>query len=205
MRFTLQRDRYRRLSAYADGPSGRDVDCRVHVRVRLMPAGCALENRLAPAVFRCAIPADATGLRRAGWIDLLYSPRRLVFEAPHEMPPTVGEDATIETGLCAAPVRQVRAWPFGVGPGLGTLGHLGDAIAKLHARARVSARSGQLRTSTDLARRFDIIRIEDLRMPASRPVGHPIRLRLRKSTGQPNVLDPIRRDRQFLISEGGTA
>lgn len=41
LRFTLRRDPYGRPSACADGPSGRDVDCRVHVCVRLVSAGDA--------------------------------------------------------------------------------------------------------------------------------------------------------------------
>ena len=109
LRFTLRRDPYGRLSACADGPSGRDVDCRVHVRVRLMSAGYAPEDRLALTVVRCAVPADAAGLRRVRRLIFSTRPGGLVLQAPDEQSPAVGQDAPVESGFGAATVRQVRS------------------------------------------------------------------------------------------------
>src|SRR5207247_6827246 len=120
LRFTLQRDPYGRLSACADGPSGRDVDSRVHVRVRPMSAGCAPEDRLALSVVRCAVPADTTGLRRVRRVDLLDPSRRLVLQALDQAAPAAGQDAPVQSGLGPATVRQIGAWSFGVGFGLGS-------------------------------------------------------------------------------------
>jgi hypothetical protein len=89
LRFTLRRDRYRRLSACADGPSGRDV----HFRVRMMPANCTPEHRLALAVVRRAVPTDVTGLRRV---------RRDSCPQPDEPSPRLGQ----LTGVLAVPRRR---------------------------------------------------------------------------------------------------
>ncbi len=127
LRFTLRRDRYGRLSACADGPSGRDVDCRVHVRVRLMPTGRASEARLALTVLRRAVPADAAGLRRVRRIDFLNASRCLLLQTTDQCTPAVGQDASVESGLRTATVRQVSAWSFGDRFGLGTSAHRCDA------------------------------------------------------------------------------
>ncbi len=126
LRFTLQRDPDRRLSACADGPSGRDVDCRVHICVCPMAAGCAPEHRLALAVVRCAVPADTTGLRRVCRLHFLDPTRRLVLQASDQLAPSIGQDAAIESCFGAATVRQVRTWSFRGRFGLRSPGHLGD-------------------------------------------------------------------------------
>jgi len=127
LRFTLRRDLCGRLSACADGPSGRDVDCRVHIRLRLMSAGCAPEDRLALTVLRCAMPADATGLRRVRGADLLDPARSLVLQTSYQRAPAVGQDAPIETGFRASTVRQVPTCSRGIGLGPRALGHPNDA------------------------------------------------------------------------------
>jgi hypothetical protein len=126
LRFTLLRDPYWRLSACTDGPSGRDVDCRVHVRVRLMSAGDTPEDRLALAVVRCAMPAGAAGLRRIGRVDLLDSSRGFMLQSAYERTPAVGQDAPIQTGFCAASVRQVHALSLWIWLGLGAPCHPGN-------------------------------------------------------------------------------
>ncbi len=124
MRFTHQRDPYGRLSACADGPPGRDVDCRIHVRVRQVPAGYAPENRLALTVLRCAMPADVAGLRSKCGIHPLDPPRRLLFQATNQGAPTVGQDAPIQACFGAATVREVRTWLVGIRSELGPPGEL---------------------------------------------------------------------------------
>ena len=119
LRFTLRRDPYRRLSACADGPSGRDVDCRVHVRVRLMPAGHAPEHRLALAVLRCAVPADAAGLRRVRRIDFLDPSRCLVLQPLDQPPQPLARMPRFRPALARRrfgrypPVVQGRVWASG--------------------------------------------------------------------------------------------
>lgn len=114
MRFTLRWDPWGHPSACTDSPSGCDIHCRVDVRVRLVSAGCAPEDRLALAVVRCAMPADATGLRRVRGVDLLDPPRGFLLKSTNQSGPSVGEDTAIESGLGASTVRQVPTWSFGV-------------------------------------------------------------------------------------------
>ncbi len=126
LRFTLRRDPYGRLSACADGPSGRDVDCRVHVGIRLMPAGYAPEHRLALTVVRCAMPTDAAALRRVRRVHLLDSSRGLVLQPGYQVTPAVGQDAPIQSGFGTPTVWHVPTWSVGIGFGLGAPGHLSD-------------------------------------------------------------------------------
>jgi hypothetical protein len=126
LRFTLQRDPDRLLSACADGPSGRDVQCRVHVRIRLMSASYAPEGRLALAVVRCAVPAGTAGLRRVRRVDFLDPSGRLVLQTAHQGTPAVAQNTPAQPCLGAATVWQVAAWTRGVGPGLGTSRHLSN-------------------------------------------------------------------------------
>jgi hypothetical protein len=123
LRFTLQRDLYRRLSACADGPSGRDVYCRVHVRVRLVPAGDTPEDRLALAAFRRAMPTDATGLRRERRTYFLHPSHGFLFETTHQAAPPIGEDAPVQARFGTATVGEVRTRLFGIGSGLRTPDH----------------------------------------------------------------------------------
>ena len=123
MRFTLHGDPDGRLSACADGPSGRDVDCRVHVRVRLVSAGYALEDRLALAVLSCAMPTGTAGLRRVRRVRFIDPSRCPVLQTTHQ---AVCEDAAVESGFRAATVRQIRARLFGGGLRSSSFGHLGD-------------------------------------------------------------------------------
>ncbi len=126
MRFTLRRDPWRRLSACVDGPSGRNVDRRVDVRVRPMPAGDASEDRLALAVLRRAMPTDAAGLRRVRGVDLLDPPGCLVLQTTYQRTPGIDHNATVEPRLGTAPIRQVSTWTFEVGFDFGSPDHLGD-------------------------------------------------------------------------------
>lgn len=127
MRFTFRRDPCGRLSACADGPSGRDVHCRVHVRVRLMPAGDAPEDRLALAVLRCAIPTHTAGLRRIRRIHLLNPSQCLVLQPPYQGAPTIGQNPAVQPRLGAAAVRQVAAGPVRIGLRPRPSGHSADA------------------------------------------------------------------------------
>ncbi len=126
LRFTLQRDPCGRLSACADGPSGRDVHCRVHVRVGQVSAGYAPEDRLALTVLRCAVPTDAAGLRRVRRVYSLNPARSLAFQPSSELAPAVGQNASAEPGFGAALVRQIATWLFEVGFGPGASGQLRD-------------------------------------------------------------------------------
>ncbi len=127
MRFTLRRDPCGRLSACADGPSGRDVDCCIHIGMRLTPAGCAPENRLALAVLRCPMPAGVAGLRGVRGVDSLDTSGSFVFEASYQGAPSVGPDATVESRLGATPIREVVSRSRGVRLRLRPSGHLGEA------------------------------------------------------------------------------
>lgn len=124
MRFTLRRDPYGRLLACADDPSGRDVDCRVHVCVRPVPAGQTSEARLVLAVPRCAMPTDATGQRRVRGSYSFDSLSGFIFKPGHQLTPAVGQDAPVQAGLCPTPVRQVRTSSRRIGSGFGTPDHL---------------------------------------------------------------------------------
>ncbi len=127
LRFTLQRDPDRRLSACSDGPSGRDVDGRVHVGMRSEATGKAPEDRLALTILWGAMPAVAAGLRRVRGVDFLDPSGSLVLQTAYQATPAVGEDRPVETSFCSASVRQVGIWAFGVGFGFGTPGQLNDS------------------------------------------------------------------------------
>ncbi len=126
LRFTRQRNPYRRLSACADGPSGRDIDCRIHIGVGIVSTGCASEDRLALTVSRCAMPADATGLRCVRRVYFLDSPWRLVLQAPDEQSPAASQDASVQPSLGAATIGQVPTGLLGIGFGLRSPDHRGD-------------------------------------------------------------------------------
>ena len=121
MRFALRRDLYRRLSACPDGPSGRDIDCRIDIRVGLMPAGHAPEDRLALAVLRHAMPADTAGLRRIRRIHFLDPPRGLVLQPTDQAAPAIGQRCPDSGPLWHGAVRQLPPGRSGSGFGLGRL------------------------------------------------------------------------------------
>ncbi|RZT26578.1 hypothetical protein EV649_0323 [Kribbella sp. VKM Ac-2569] len=127
MRFTLRRDPCGRLSACADGPSGRDVDGCVHVGIGLVSAGCAPENRLALAVLRCAMPAGAAGLRGVRGVDSLDPSGSFVLEASHQSSPAIGTNAAVESRLGAAPIREIDSRSRRIRLWLRSPGHLGKA------------------------------------------------------------------------------
>jgi hypothetical protein len=131
LRFTLHGDQGRRLSTCTNGPSGRDIDCRVHICVRSVAALLASEHRLALAVVRCAMAANSAGLRRIGGIDQLDPAGRLVLQSTHKQPPTVGKYPSIEPGLRAPTVRPIPTGLFDVRLGFGPSGHRDDA-QRLH-------------------------------------------------------------------------
>ena len=126
MRFTLRRDPRWRLSACADGPSGRDVDSRVHVRVSRVSAGDAAEHRLVLAVLRGAVLADAAGLGRECGVDSLEPSCRLLLKTSRQCSPAITQDAAVQTGFGAAAVRQEATRSLWVGSGPGAPAHLSN-------------------------------------------------------------------------------
>lgn len=109
MRFTLQRQPSRPVSARTDRPSGGDVDSGVHVGVVGVVARLAPE-RLVLTVSWCAVPATRTRLTGVRRVDAFDPPGGFVLEPLNEQAPARGENASVESCLGASPVRQVAAW-----------------------------------------------------------------------------------------------
>jgi hypothetical protein len=75
-----------------------NVQCRVHVGMRLAPAGDAPE-RLTLAVLRSDVPACRAALARVRGIDLLDPAGSLVLQPFQEDPPPVREDGAVQPSL----------------------------------------------------------------------------------------------------------
>ena len=109
MRFTVRRPASAEVSPCCHRPSGGDVACGVDVGIAWSrPAGDALENRLALAVFRRDVPAVRASLRRIRCRDEFEPPAGLVLQAGHQQSPTLTADLAVE----AAFLRDVAARVF---------------------------------------------------------------------------------------------
>jgi len=75
-----------------------NVQCRVHVRMRLVPAGDAPE-RLTLAVPRSDVPARRATLARVRGVDPFHPAGGLVLQPVEEGPPPVGKDGAVQPGL----------------------------------------------------------------------------------------------------------
>src|SRR5665647_1401495 len=113
LRFTLHRpSQNSQVSTCCHGMSCRDVSCRVHVGVPLMPASHTHEDRLALATLRCDLLAGVTGLRRVRSFDLLDPTGSLLLQPGDEQTPHGFEDAPIEARLpCHVPARLLHGSP----------------------------------------------------------------------------------------------
>ncbi len=110
MRFTLHRHPSRPVSARTDRPSGGDVDSSIQVGVVAVAAGLAPE-RLAITVSWCTVPALRTRLTRIRRVDPLDPAGGFLLEPLDQQAPAACEDAPVQAGLGAPPVRQVAARP----------------------------------------------------------------------------------------------
>jgi hypothetical protein len=117
LRFTLHRpSQNSQVSTRCHGMSCRDIPCRVHVGVRLVPARNAHEGRLALATLRCDVLAGVTGLRRVRSFDLLDPSRCFLFQPVHQLSPPRLEDAPVEPCLRSdVPPRVLDGSPSGAG------------------------------------------------------------------------------------------
>jgi hypothetical protein len=119
LRFTLHRpSQNSAVCACCQAMSCCDVSGRVHIGVRVVPAGHAHEGRLALATVRCDVLAGVTGLRRVRSFDFLDPAGRFLLQPGHEQTPTGFEDAPAQPGLGC----DVSAWfrhgsPRGAGHG----------------------------------------------------------------------------------------
>ena len=107
-----------------------NVLSRVHVRIILVPAVNALEDRLTLTVLQCDMAATVAGLGRVGRVnqyELGSGESGLVFEFVLNIRPTVVEDATVQSGFGCCTIMQVaplmvgvllRLWPTRHLPGL---------------------------------------------------------------------------------------
>src|SRR5450759_2920507 len=120
LRFTLHRpSQNSAVSTCCHGMSCRDISCRVHVGVPLMPASHTHEDRLALASLRCDVLAGVTGLRRVRSFDLLDPTGSLLLQPGHEQTPPGFEDAPIEARLLGdVPARLLHGSPRGAGHAL---------------------------------------------------------------------------------------
>jgi len=100
VRFAVHQPRRPGASPRRHSPSGRDVACRVHIRVARPSAGHAGEEGLALATLRCDVPADMAPLRRErsrGPLD--PAAWGLLFQAGHNPAPALAKDAPVQAGL----------------------------------------------------------------------------------------------------------
>jgi hypothetical protein len=104
-------------STRGHGTPCRDVDCRVHIRVRGKTAGSTPEDRLALACLPVSDTAPRTSLRGAGRRDLLQPTSSLVFQSIHQHPPTARENRTVQAGL------RPNVLPWGSRGALGRADH----------------------------------------------------------------------------------
>ena len=105
MRFAVRRPGTPEASPRSHGVPRRDVDCRVHVSVAGEAAGGAAEKGLAPAAFRCDVPARRAALaRERGWYSL--DPAGcLVLQAADQQAPARTADPPVQPGLLPRVVR----------------------------------------------------------------------------------------------------
>ena len=109
MRFTVCGLASAEVSPCCHRPSGGDAACGVDVGIaRPRPAGDALENRLALAVFRCDMPAVRASLGRIRCGNELKPPVNLVLQPGHPQSPPLATDLAVE----AAFLRDVGARLF---------------------------------------------------------------------------------------------
>ncbi len=79
-------------------PQG-DAACRVHVGVRLTPAGPAAEDGVVLTRLPIPNPAGVTGLRRPRRVDLLAPAGGFLFQPGDKQPPAVSENAPVQPGF----------------------------------------------------------------------------------------------------------
>src|SRR5665811_2074980 len=105
-----------------------DVDRGVGVGVRGVPAGFALEDRLALAVSGCAVPTGGARTTGVAGVHTDHCPfGHLVFKTGEEPAPHRGEDRLVERSLRAGTVRQEDPQSFGVRLRLRTTDHVHHA------------------------------------------------------------------------------
>lgn len=120
LRFAVHGLAQRRGSPRCHGPSGRDVESCVQVRMAGETTRRAPERRLALTTVPVHVRARRAHEARVRGVDLLDPVRGLVVEAPHEGAPAGGEDRPVQPGLGS----HVAAG-FVDGPRCGS-GHVGD-------------------------------------------------------------------------------
>ena len=112
LRFTVRRPASAEVSPCCHRPSGGDVACSIHVSIaRPHPAGDALENRLALAVFRRHMPAVRASLRRKRCRNELKSPRGFVLQPGHQLSPPLAADLAVETAFLRDPGARAFSGP----------------------------------------------------------------------------------------------
>ncbi len=125
MRFTLHGQPSRPISARTNRPSGGDIDSSIQIGMVGVAAGLAPE-RLAIAVPWCTVPTTRTRLTRVRRVDPLDPAGGFLLEPLDQQTPAGCEDAPVQAGLGASPVRQVATLLSRVRPRLRPPRHLSD-------------------------------------------------------------------------------